>query len=612
MGDVQQASGGGQASSGHGEFSVLVIEDNPGDRRLAELALTAGAEGTGAFCEVLLAGTLEEGLQLLATAERNAMHAILLDLGLPDAAGFDGLQRLKSLYPDIPVIILTGQNEEAVAISALKFGAADYLEKDEIRPRSLWRSIGYALERKKLEAELVYLAATDPLTMVKNRRALLEALPLIMENALRSELHCAVLIIDIDNFKQINDLLGHSTGDELLLTVASRISDAIRQTDVVGRLGGDEFAVIATNLKSPEGAIEIAEKITQAIAAVPEINGRPIEISSSVGIALFPSGVENSDELLTHADLAMYKAKKEGRASICLYDESLHHELRRRLLLKRAMVSDMATPGFYLDYQPIVDCKTHEIVSAEGLARWRTRDGKIVMPAEFIPIAEENGWIADLGMRMIEQACEFMSRSLSTGVPVVPISINVSPIQCKDKGFPGEFTRAIERRGLSPTLFNIEITESTFMQDIDGARRGLEALMHVGIGIHIDDFGTGYSSLSLLRDLPLKHLKLDRSFVSRLAEDLGTRPIMEAIIDLARKLEFKTVAEGVETAEQVKLLTEIGIDYLQGYYFSRPISAAKLCEELVMGGVVRNGYGLGLEAGHDMDNADKISRALGR
>ncbi|MDD3797620.1 MAG: EAL domain-containing protein [Novosphingobium sp.] len=592
-------------------FSILIIEDNPGDRRLAEIALRTGAEDTGASCKVHMAATLEEGLWLLQDSQEDALHAILLDLGLPDATGFEGLRTLKSLCPDIPVVILTGQNEASVAVSALQHGAADYLEKDEIRPRSLWRTIGYALERKKFEAELVTLAATDPLTMVKNRRALLEALPSIMDNSCRAELYCAVLILDIDNFKQINDLHGHGAGDELLVAIAAQISGAVRQTDLVGRLGGDEFAVIATNLKTPEGAVEIAEKISRAIDSLPDVNGRPIEISSSIGIALFPSGAEGGDELLTHADLAMYKAKREGGSSICLYDECLHRKLHRRLLLKRAMRKDIATPGFYLDYQPIVDCKTHRIVSAEGLARWKQQDGKVVMPGEFIPIAEENGWIADLGMQMVEDACEFVSRSQMTGVPIVPISINVSPIQCKDNGFPGEFTKAIESRGWTPALFNIEITESTFMQNLDSARRGLEALMNVGIGIHIDDFGTGYSSLSLLRDLPLKHLKLDRSFVSRMVDDLGTRRIMEAISDLAHKLEFKTVAEGVETEEQVELLTEIGIDYLQGFYFSPPISAARLCEELIMGRALRSGY-KAEEAADDDYVPGPLPRVVGR
>ncbi len=566
------------------QISVLVIDDNPGDRRLAEMSLKVGAQDAGSDCDVLLAPCLADAIALLDTLLADGPDAILLDLGLPDATGFAGLQALKMLRPDVPIIILTGLDESAKAASALTNGAADYLEKDDIRPRSLWRSISYALERKKFQEVLVQLASTDPLTAVKNRRALIEGLELSMEHANRNKKFCAVLVIDIDNFKHINDLLGHDAGDELLITVAGRISDVVRRTDIVGRLGGDEFAVIATNLATPRGALEMAEKIAHEISSLTRLKGRPIEIGSSIGISLYPSGAMSPGDMLTHADLAMYKAKKEGNRTICLYDDNLHRELRQKLQLKRAMLRDISTPSFYLDYQPIVDCRTHRIVCAEGLARWRQRDDKVIMPGDFIPIAEENGWISDLGMQMIEQACGFLADSVASGAPVVPISINVSPIQCRDNSFAGQFTAAIARHGLNPELFNIEITESTFMQNIDSARRGLEALMSVGIGVHIDDFGTGYSSLSMLRDLPLKHLKLDRSFVSRLMDDVGTRRITEAISDLAHKLNFKTVAEGVETAEQAELLTCIGIDYLQGYYFSPPISAARLSEELVVFG----------------------------
>ncbi|MCB5423784.1 GGDEF domain-containing response regulator [Altererythrobacter sp. CC-YST694] len=572
------------AAPGRQQLSILVIDDNPGDRRLAEMSLKVGAQDAGADCDVLLAACLADGAALLETLAAGGPDAILLDLGLPDACGFAGLHTLKALRPDVPVIILTGLDEAATAATALSSGAADYLEKDDIRPRSLWRSVSYALERKKFQEELMHLARTDPLTSVKNRRALIEGLELSMDNATRSRTYCAVLIIDIDNFKQINDLLGHDAGDELLMTVAQRIAAVIRRTDLVGRLGGDEFAVIATNLPNAHGALELAEKIAGEISSVAMLKGRRIEAGSSIGVALYPSGAVNPGDMLTHADLAMYKAKKQGSRAICLYDDNLHRELRQKLQLKRAMLRDISTPSFYLDYQPIVDCRTHRIVSAEGLARWRQRDNRVIMPGDFIPIAEENGWISDLGMQMIDQACSFLAESVAAGAPIVPISINVSPIQCRDSAFAGQFTAAIARHGLEPELFNIEITESTFMQNIESARRGLEALMSVGIGIHIDDFGTGYSSLSMLRDLPLKHLKLDRSFVSRLIGDIGTQRITEAVADLAHKLNFKTVAEGVETAEQAELLTEIGVDYLQGYYFSPPVSAIRLREELVLFG----------------------------
>ena len=562
------------------EFSILIIEDNPGDRTLARIALAEGAGEAGSSCDIQFAENMQQGRALLEDGAKSSPDAILLDLGLPDVVGFEALNILNSIQPSIPVIILTGRDDKEAAASALKFGAADYLEKGELRSRSLWRAVSYAIARKKLESELLSLAITDPLTGIKNRRALFSDLENSIDQARRSELCCAVFVVDIDNFKTVNDILGHEIGDELLRTIACRMCEVLRRTDTVGRLGGDEFAVIASNLKSPTGAIEIAEKICKAISAITQIRGAQITPSVSIGIAIFPTDDTSPETIMSHADIAMYKAKKTDGSSICFYDEELHREIRHRHGLKKAMLNEISTPSFYLDYQPIVDSRTHEIIGAEGLARWKGQNDTVVMPGEFIPIAEENGWISVLGIQVIDRACRFLSESIKAHVPVVPVSINVSPIQCREESFPLHVTSTILKYGLNPKLINIEITETTVMQNIETARRSLEVLKDAGIGIHIDDFGTGYSSLSLLKDLPLNHLKIDRSFISKIIQDVGTRQIMEAISDLSAKLHFKTVAEGVETEEQAEILAGIGIDYLQGYYFSRPLGASRLREKL--------------------------------
>ncbi len=564
-------------------LSVLLIEDNPGDRRLAELALKEAGLEAGMNCRVLTAGTLAEGLETLA-ADGGRIDAILLDLGLPDVKGFEGLFQLRDVVPDVPIIVLTGLSDQVVATDALKHGASDYLEKADVQPRMLWRAIRYAIERKKTEAELVQLANSDPLTGLLNRRAFFRVIDSSLEHARRSKLICAVIVFDIDHFKEINDSFGHHLGDQLLVKIAAEVKGRLRRTDTIGRLGGDEFAVIAPNLKSANDAIEIAEKIRASVCGITNLNGIELRTNISIGIAVFPEDNSSAEVLVSHADMAMYKSKGRGSGPINFYDVHMDRVVKARQAMKRSMLPDISDGKFRLHYQPIVDAETFNIVAAEGLARWHEPpDNKNVDPGQFIAIAEEAGWISELGRRLFEDACLQIKQTLDDGKPTVPISINISPLQCLDHGFALRLVGILMKHKIDPSFINVEITESTLIQNIDMARQNLVMLKNVGIGVHIDDFGTGYSSLSVLKDLPLDVLKVDRSFISEMARDIGSRQIVEAIAELSRKLQLKTIAEGVETEEQAKILRDIGIDYLQGYYFSRPVPIDDFRELLVLG-----------------------------
>lgn len=571
-----------------GRFSILLVEDNPGDRRLAEFALMQGAEAEEASCELSPVGSLGEAKRLLEDNDR-AFDIVLLDLGLPDAKGIETLGGLRDTDPDIPVVILTGESDDLLAGEALKHGASDYVEKSELGARSLWRAVRYAIERKRHEHELMRLAKTDALTGVRNRRAFFDILERSLENARRTDLCFAVLMIDINGFKQVNDILGHSAGDDLLKTIADLLTTQLRRTDTVARLGGDEFAVIATNLKSPNSALEIAEKIRRSVREIGTLKDSSLRPSASIGIAVYPADDSPADVLVSHADMAMYRSKRDPAGAAYYYDEAMHREAVHRHKIKTNMISDIKGGKFYLDYQPIVDATTHGIVGLEGLARWKDADDKIIAPSEFIPIAEECGWISTLGAWLIDEACKFILEMEEASLPAIPISINVSPVQCREPGFALEVTSTILRHGVDPALINIEITESAIMQDIETASRSLRLLKDAGLGVHIDDFGTGYSSLSHLKDLPLNHLKVDRSFVSEMMNEIGSRRIVAAVAGLAKTLDFKTVAEGVESAEQAQALADLGIDYLQGYYFSRPVSVAHLKHCLANGGCINSG-----------------------
>jgi diguanylate cyclase len=552
-------------------IEILLIEDNPGDRRLTEIVLHEAAGNADIDAELHAVGTLADGLAWLADSQTQPT-VVLLDLGLPDAAGLESLRSVRVACPDVPIVVLTGVSDLSTATEALKAGASDYLDKADLRPRTLVRAIRYAIERKKTEAALMRLARTDSLTSLLNRRAFFEQLESALVQSRRSELACAVILFDIDHFKEINDVFGHKTGDELLVAVADALRAQLRETDAIGRIGGDEFAILATNLKSAAAAMEIAEKISRAIAAIDELNDVRVDISISVGMSVFPLDDSTADVLVTHADMAMYKSKASKKGSINYFDARMDAAVKTRHALKRCMPEDIANGKFYLVFQPIVDATTRKIVGAEGLARWRDANNKLIAPVEFIPIAEECGSIAELGGWLLTEACSYLRHWSDLQKVLVPISLNISPIQCRDPGFGARLIDAVEQAKVDPRLINIEITESTMFKGLDIIQKNLAMLRTFGIGISVDDFGTGFSSLSLLKDLPLDALKIDRSFVCDIGKQVGAETIVQAIVEMAKKLGFRTVAEGVETEAQVALLRDAGVDNLQGYYFSKPVA----------------------------------------
>ncbi len=565
-----------RANAHKGHLNVLMIEDNPGDRRLVEIALRRAAGDAALGIDLIGAASVAEGLDRLKClpAEAGAIvDIILLDLGLPGTDGLDGLREIRRAAPDLPIIVLTGVSDHVVATDALKNGAGDFLEKHELRPGALLRSIRYAIERKKSETELLRLAQTDPLTGLLNRRAFFERTENALAQTRRSGLACAVIVFDLDRFKEVNDVFGHKVGDDLLSAVADALRRGLRATDSCGRLGGDEFAILAPNLKSANDAMEIAEKVVAMMASITEVADVRVDLKISAGISVFPMDESDAEGLLSHADMAMYKSKASKRGAVNFFDANMDAAVKERRALKRRMRDAIERNGFYLHYQPIVDARTRSVIGVEALARWRDAEDKAIPPDLFIPLAEESGAITPLGSRLLAEACGWLRQLGDEKKSFVPISLNISPIECRDPGFGLRLISAIERFGVPPNFINIEITESTIIQNLQVTRENLKLLKHYGVGVHMDDFGTGYSSLSVLRDLPLDALKIDRSFIADIGKVSGSDTIVQAIVELARKLGFATIAEGVETAEQAEFLRDIGVNALQGFYFSRPVPA---------------------------------------
>jgi diguanylate cyclase (GGDEF)-like protein len=429
-------------------------------------------------------------------------------------------------------------------------------------------------------AALSRLAGTDPLTGILNRRAFFEKLEHALADARRSGLGCAMLMIDVDHFKEINDTFGHQTGDRLLVAIARSLGDQLRETDILARLGGDEFAIIAQHLRMADSALTIAEKVVAAITSIDVIDGNPIEVGASVGVSVFPSDDVDANTFAAHADLALYKSKVVHDSAINFYDAALDAQAKAWLDMKTRMPIAIAEGRFILHFQPIVDAASGVIVAAEGLARWRESDRDVLPPGDFIEFAEKNGLISDLGSALFEHALVCLRGWMDQGLQVVPLSINVSPLQCRDPDFGLRLISMMQRFDIPPSLVNIEITESAVFKNREAAGATLDLLRSAGVGVHIDDFGTGYSSLSLLREMPFDALKIDRSFVAGLGREKHSESIVQAIADLSRRLGFRVIGEGVETEAQRRMLAGLGVHYLQGFHFARPLSAEDFARRL--------------------------------
>lgn len=561
-------------------LSVLAVAGDPDDGKTTSIAIREACRAAGLHCGVAVVGTLADALASV-TAVDARFDAAVVYTGLPDCEEIDGLMAIHGACARLPIVFVSDTVDFAAAAGFLRHGAADCIGRDDLDPRRLLRAIRFAVERKLNEAELISLARTDSLTGLLNRRAFFDQLGAALVQARRSELACSVILFDIDDFKEVNDVFGHKVGDDVLVEVGRRLNGVLRESDSIARIGGDEFAVLATNLKSAADAMEIAGKLSGAVASIDRIGETCVELSISVGISVFPMDNVDADALVSHADIAMYKSKAARSGAVSFFDAGMDETVKARHALKHSMPRDIAGGRFYLLFQPIVDAASRRIVGAEGLARWRDPDDKVIAPAEFIPIAEESGSIGVLGNCLIEEACAQIRNWSRTHGNLVPISLNISPIQCRDPGFALRLIGALERSDISPALINIEITETAIFKSLDVIQRNLETIKRYGIGVHIDDFGTGYSSLSLLRDLPLNTLKIDRSFVRDLADrEAGVARVVQAIIDLSGKFGLRTIAEGVETENQAALLREMGVDALQGYYFSRPVTGARFADWL--------------------------------
>lgn len=456
-------------------------------------------------------------------------------------------------------------------ISQLARGINRMLEKIN----ELFRGLNHNIQ------DMERLAYYDQLTGLENRLLFKEQLRTALYSLGRDQQHLALLYLDLDHFKDINDSLGHEAGDQLLVAVAHRLRSCLREEDSVARLGGDEFAVLLRHVGEARYASLVAEKIIETLRRPVLLNAQEVIVGTSIGITLAPDDSSELDILMRNADLAMYQAKYQGRNIYRFYTPELNTQVEQRLRLERELRQAMDNWEFELFYQPQLDMMTGQVVGIEALLRWRHPTLGLVLPDEFIPAAEESGLIVPLGKWVLQSACQQAKTLEDAGFDDIKVSINVSTRQLNDPKFVDELKSVIAEIGVEPTHLVLEVTESALMADAQVALKHLHAVREIGVGLAIDDFGTGYSSLSYLKRLPVNWLKIDRSFVQQLPANEEDQAITTLIVAMANSLNYKVVVEGVETEPQFGFLQQCGCHYGQGYYFSRPIPVEELMRLLV-------------------------------
>jgi diguanylate cyclase (GGDEF)-like protein len=545
-------------------IEVLLVEDNPIDALLVQRALSAPGPDSYHLSQA-------ETLQVALTAlEHFSFDVILLDLTLPDSQGMDTFHGVRTAYPRIPILVLSGLTNEDLAIQAVQHGAQDYLVKRCGSEDMIPRSIRYAMERKRAQDHVIYLAHYDHLTGLPNRTLFFDRLTYALKQTQRSEGLIALLFVDLDQFKAINDSLGHVAGDLLLKKISDRLRSCFLDSDTIARMGGDEFTVLLEDISGIAEVTAYATQVLMALSSPTLIETHQVYSSASIGITVFPFDDADAHTLLKHADIAMYRAKKQGGNNFQYYLAGMGDEVASRLTLANELHRGLANNEFFLHYQPLVNLKTGTITGMESLLRWQHPDRGLISPGEFIPIAEESGLMNPLGNWILHHACHAGQQLQGMGIPSYSIAVNVSGRQFCQQNLTSHIEETLRITGLNPACLEIELTEDFLMEDSTRNLTTLHNIRNMGVKISVDDFGTGYASLRYLKSFPLDTLKIDRSFIHDLIENPTNAKLVAAMIGIGHNLGLTVIAEGVETEEQMQFLQQHGCDQAQGYFFAHP------------------------------------------
>jgi diguanylate cyclase (GGDEF)-like protein len=567
--------------------TVLVCDDDPTYLLLMEETLSSDNH------KILTAANGVDALKLYIKHEPNI---VLLDVHMPMLSGFEVCAEIRK-HPkgkDTPILMVTGADDILSIESAYKHGATDFLPKPLRWPMVAHR-VRYMLKGsetfnrlKQSEEKMRRLAYIDSLTGLPNRQSLDESLEEAIWFAAKQQQSLSIMYIDLDNFKRINDTLGHDFGDKLLKKIGQKICHCVKEKSCVPealsdiadievfRLGGDEFMILLNNTQHDDDVKVIAQSLVNCISELVSIDDYEVALTPSIGIAMYPRDGANVTELKKHADVAMYYAKSMGRRGYRFYAESLNENAMKFLQIEGCLRNALNNDEFILHYQPQVCLKDNKIISVEALLRWKSPELGYVTPSDFIPVAEESGIINELGEWVMRTACFQAKAWLDAGMRDFRVSVNLSSIQFKRASLLSMIKRALDDSGLPASLLEVELTESAVMNDVDQNITRLNQIRDMGVAISIDDFGTGYSSLSYLKKFPINTLKIDRSFIVTIDSDPDDAAIVEAIIALATTLKLTVIAEGVETYGQLKTLSRFHCDIIQGFYFSKAVTADEI------------------------------------
>jgi len=505
---------------------------------------------------------------------------VLLDYYWGDYNARELLNTVRLQACQSPIVVMTDEMETEVDREAIRAGASDYLIKGQIDVELLERTLRYAIERKQTEQHLARLAHYDPLTDIPNRILFRDRLEHAIRLAERDHTLFALMFIDLNGFKQVNDSFGHDAGDQIIRVCAERLSACMRRSDSVARMGGDEFTLLLQNTENNTDIAHIAQKVIDSISQPAQIGGYEVVVGCSIGIAIYPQAGRDADTLLKNADLAMYKAKQEEGSSYCFFTDAMNQDVRRQLRLESDLRKALKKSQFFLEYQPRIDVTTGRIIALESQLRWHHPERGTLSADEFIAIAEDTGLITAIGYWAIRQACTDLKKLHAVFGTELVMSINMSVRQFKDDRLVQEIANIFSETGIEAGDIELELTETTFMENIDLVSLCMRPLAHFGINFSLNNFGTGSSSFLHLQRLPITAVKIDSHFMAELQRSRSDRRLISAMITLAKNLGKIVVADGVENNEQKKWLESSGCDQMQGQHFFAAQPIDKIFEVL--------------------------------
>ena len=512
-----------------------------------------------------------DGLEAIKAVEKHHPALILLDAVMPGIDGFTTCQTIKEKgHTDIPVMMITGLDDDASVERAYEVGAIDFITKP-IKWAVLKHRVKSVVAKVIAERKVQLLAYRDTLTDLPNRLLFADRLEQAVIRSERSRTSMALMLVDIDDFKLVNDSFGHDAGDKLIKAVADLISKSLRRADTIARLGGDEFAVIVEGIDSPDDAISIADNLTTILEHNVRLDDQETYTSASIGISVYPDDGKDARTLLKNADTAMFRAKENGRHCFQFYKPEMSVSAMERLDLENSLKAAFENDEFLVRYQPIIDIHKNEITGVEALLRWQHPDKGIIHPNDFVSTVEDCGLIVAMGEWLIFTVCKQLRVWQDAGLKNQNISINLSPKQFKDQDLVSVFTQAMAENNIDASTLSVEVTERTLIDNVGEVEATLKKLRAMGMKVLLDDFGTGYASLAYLKEFPVDVVKIDRAFIEGLPDNEEDSAVVAAIAGLTRGLKLGLLAEGVENERQLDALKSVGCQYAQGYYWSKAL-----------------------------------------